>query len=98
MVGVALQVIIRTSLRVGFRCHRTYDNGNIGVRLLQVIFRMAGRHIHTLCDLLIDQHVNPDSLLGLALQNSVDPPFGVASRGTPEVEFRREPPVYKRPI
>ena len=40
MVGVALWVI-KASLRVGLRCCGTYDNCNVGMRLMQVILRMT---------------------------------------------------------
>jgi len=40
MVGVALWVI-SASLRIGFGCRGTYNNRNIGMSLMQMVFCMA---------------------------------------------------------
>ena len=74
-----LDVVLATNV-VGV----THD-GDVWVKCLKGLLRVVGTHGHGLRDLLVDDNVNLDTLLGFALQNSVDTPFRVLGRRSAQV-------------
>ena len=56
---------------------------------------VAGAHGHGLGDLLVDDDIDLDALLGLALQDAVEAPLLVVCRWATEVQLRCKPPVLR---
>ena len=66
---------------------------NIVVQVLERVLGVARAHGHGLRDLLVDDDIDFDTLLGLAPQNTVKTPLLVVCRGATEVQLRCEPPI-----
>jgi hypothetical protein len=63
-----------------------WESSHLGVR---------GAHGHGLRNLLVDDDIDFDALLGLAFQDSVETPLGVRSRRAAKIQLRSEPPVLE---
>jgi len=54
---------------------------------------MRRRHVHGLSDLFIDDDINLDALLSLALQESVQSILLIVFARAPQIKFGRKPPI-----
>lgn len=69
------------------------EAGDVGVQRFETVLSVLGAHVHGLGDLLVHDDVDFDALFGLALQQAVEPPFGVICRRTAQVQLGGEPPI-----
>lgn len=71
---------------------------NVGMQVFQRMLCVIGAHGHSLCNLLVDNNINLDTLFGLALQNAVEAPLFIVRRWSTKVKLGGEPPVLRTHI